>query len=90
MADKSASERRAGVKTLENKIQNLTDTVNKAIERWDDSARQVTQNQVDIAKVCMKLDNMDYDVKNLEKKSNWWDGINSFLMVIAGIVGFTK
>jgi len=86
MAESSNKERRVDIKTLENKIDNLSLTLDKAIARWDKSADQIIINQINIAKMETGQRAVCEDVDALETKVNGWNSLNSMGVVIAGIV----
>jgi hypothetical protein len=86
MADNGNKERRVEMKALEQKIDNLSLNLEKAIARWDKSAEQVIQSQINIAQIKTSQDNMCNDIVSLETKVNGWSSINSIGVVFAAIV----
>ena len=77
MAESSNKERRVDIKTLENKIDNLSLTLDKAIARWDKSADQIIANQINIARIETGQRAVCEDVDALEMKVNGWNSLNS-------------
>ena len=86
MADVVKKEKGVDLKSLEVKIDNLTLILDKAVSRWDESARQVVVNQIALARLETNQTSMCEDINTLETKVNGWSAINSIGVVLASTV----
>jgi len=69
---------------LERRDIRLNERIDQIMERLEPLPGICKQIEVNTANI---KDNKD-EIKYINRRSNWWDGINSALVLIAGYLGF--